>query len=200
MSVTFDPANRRIVLNAGVTSITTQFLYSRWKEWAQDNAQWPEAFRVVGGDPIGGGLFVASYFFLMNSWRVRPQEADHTRADPSCGAGSSPRHFHQRQHRPDGGRDRCGAAGCDEQRAAWRGRQADERRRRHWNGHQWRPVEGGRCSTVTHSSRRPSARRRFGSPLRCRPPILIAAVAQAAGWTLSAPGGLADATKRLFCS
>jgi hypothetical protein len=78
MSVTFDPANRRIVLNAGVTSITTQFLYSRWKEWAQDNAQWPEAFRVVGGDPIGGGLFVASYFFLMNSWRVRPQEADHT--------------------------------------------------------------------------------------------------------------------------
>ena len=78
MSATFDPANRRIVLNAGVTSVTAQFLYSRWKEWAQANAQWPAAFRVVGGDPIGGGLFVASYFFLTNGWRVRPQEANHT--------------------------------------------------------------------------------------------------------------------------
>lgn len=78
MSVTFDPASRRIVLNPGVTSVTAQLLYSRWKEWAQANAQWPAAFRVVGGDPIGGGLFVASYFFLTNGWRVRPQEANHT--------------------------------------------------------------------------------------------------------------------------
>jgi len=78
MSVTFDAANKRIVLNAGVTSITAQALYSRWKEWAQANAQYDAAFRVVGGDPIGGGLFVASYFFLINGWRVRPFEGNHT--------------------------------------------------------------------------------------------------------------------------
>ena len=78
MSVTFDPASRRIVVGTGVTSVTAQFIYSRWKEWAQANAQWPAAFRVVGGDPIGGGLFVASYFFLTNDWRVRPFEGNHT--------------------------------------------------------------------------------------------------------------------------
>jgi len=78
MSVTFDAANKRIVVNPGVTSVTAQALYSRWKEWAQANSQYDAAFRVVGGDPIGGGLFVASYFFLINGWRVRPFEGNHT--------------------------------------------------------------------------------------------------------------------------
>jgi hypothetical protein len=78
MSVTFDPVNKRIVLNNGVTSVTATVIYSRWKEWAQINAQYLPAFRLVGGDPIGSGLSVASYFFLSNGWRVRPYEGNHT--------------------------------------------------------------------------------------------------------------------------
>lgn len=75
---TFDPVNKRIILD--VIDIEVGDIYSRWKEWVQliDNSKWPQAFSVVGGDPLGGGLFVASYFFLMNGWRIRPKEADHT--------------------------------------------------------------------------------------------------------------------------
>ena len=31
----------------------------------------------MGGEPLGGGVFVGGYFFLQNGWVVRPQEADH---------------------------------------------------------------------------------------------------------------------------
>lgn len=78
MGYSFDAANKRIVLTPGTTAFTAQDCYSRWKEWAQANSQYEPAFRVVGGDPIGGGLFVASYFFLINGWRVRPFEGNHT--------------------------------------------------------------------------------------------------------------------------
>jgi len=82
--VTFDPANKRIICKAGVTSLDARIdLYSDAKEdWKLD----PELnkfrfpFEVVGGDPIdeGEGVYVTSYFFLKTGWRVRPQEANHT--------------------------------------------------------------------------------------------------------------------------
>lgn len=78
MPVTFEPASRRIIVDPGVTSVSAQVIYSRWKEWAIANSQYLPAFRVVGGDPLGGGLFVASYFFLLNGWRLRPFEGSHT--------------------------------------------------------------------------------------------------------------------------
>lgn len=76
--ITFDPINKRIVLDSAYA--TAGQIYSRWKEWAltNDNKKYEQAFSVLGGDPLGGGLFVASYFFLMNGWRIRPMEADHT--------------------------------------------------------------------------------------------------------------------------
>lgn len=78
MAIQFDPANKRIILDT--TYVTVEDVYSRWKEWARtgDNLKWLPAFSVVGGDPLGGGLFVASYFFLLNGWRLRPMEADQT--------------------------------------------------------------------------------------------------------------------------
>lgn len=78
MALTFDPINKRIILDS--TDVEVGDIYSRWKEWVQlsDNSKWPQAFSVVGGDDLGGGLFVASYFFLMNNWRIRPLEQDHT--------------------------------------------------------------------------------------------------------------------------
>ena len=78
MSVSFLPEERRIVLNPGVTQIDARFIYSRWKEWTISNPQYLPAFRVLGGDPIGSGLSVASYFFLVNDWRIRPFEGNHS--------------------------------------------------------------------------------------------------------------------------
>jgi len=76
---TFDGANRVIILGAGVVALNVQDLYSRWKEWAVDgeNLIYAQAMRVVGGDPTVGNNVIANYFFLMNGWRVRPQEAHH---------------------------------------------------------------------------------------------------------------------------
>ena len=78
MAITFDPINKRIILDSAYVSAAQ--LYSRWKEWAKtgDNLKYEQAFYALGGDPLGGGLFVASYFFLMNGWRIRPMEANHT--------------------------------------------------------------------------------------------------------------------------
>ena len=78
MALTFDPAARRIVLDSA--SVTATELYSRWVDWVAsgDNAKHPPAFRSVGGDDLGGGLSIPPYFFLQNSWRVRPMEANQT--------------------------------------------------------------------------------------------------------------------------
>ncbi len=76
MAITFDPASKRIVLDD--SDVDAIEIYSRWKDWVRsaDNAKWPQAFSVVGGDDLGSGLYVASYFFLTNGWRIRPREAD----------------------------------------------------------------------------------------------------------------------------
>ena len=80
MGIAFDGESRRIVATSGTTALDVREVYSRWKEWVvtSENAKWPQAFRVVGGDSIGGGNSVAPYFFLQNGWRLRPQEASHT--------------------------------------------------------------------------------------------------------------------------
>ena len=77
MAIAFDATNKRIVLDT--TSVDVRDIYSRWKDWVHSgNAEYLAAFRVVGGDPLGSGLYVSSYFFLLNGWRIRPQETDHT--------------------------------------------------------------------------------------------------------------------------
>lgn len=76
MSVTFDGQNKIIQVDPGVTSVDVRTIYSRWKEWVMlsDNAKWAKAFRVTGGDPIGGGLFSPIFFFLVNGWTLRPDD------------------------------------------------------------------------------------------------------------------------------
>ena len=80
--VTFDGVNRIIDVDFGITELDAQIdLYSDWKEWVletgQANAKYLQAFRTVAGDPIGGGKFIAPYFFLLNGWIIRPHDADH---------------------------------------------------------------------------------------------------------------------------
>lgn len=76
--ITFLPAQKLIVLDSAY--ITAGNIYSRWKEWVKqgDNSKYLPAFYTLGGEPLGGGLFVASYFFLLNGWRIRPMESNHT--------------------------------------------------------------------------------------------------------------------------
>lgn len=77
MAITFDPANRRIILDSA--SVTAEEIFSRWEDWMllSDNAKYLPAFRHAGGDDLGGGLFIPNYMFLMNGWRVRPMESNH---------------------------------------------------------------------------------------------------------------------------
>lgn len=81
--VSFDVNAKRIIINNGVTQLDTQIdLYSDSKEdWKSDTElnKFTFPFRVVGGDPLGGGVNAGAYFFLRNDlgWRIRPQEADH---------------------------------------------------------------------------------------------------------------------------
>ena len=76
--MTFDGLNKRIILNS--TSVTASELWSRYMDWLgadSNNAKWGLAMTQIGGDDLGGGLYVPIYVFLQNGWRVRPMEANH---------------------------------------------------------------------------------------------------------------------------
>lgn len=77
--VTFDGENARIIVGEGVTELNfDEDVYSAWKRWVveSDNAKYPQAIRVVGGDSISATKDLGSTFFLMNGWRIRPDESD----------------------------------------------------------------------------------------------------------------------------
>lgn len=78
--VTFDGINRLIIINFGETSIDVAIdIYGDWKEWVlqNDNSKYTVAISAIGGDPIGGGRFLGSTFFLENGWKIRPYEGNH---------------------------------------------------------------------------------------------------------------------------
>jgi hypothetical protein len=72
--ITFDGPNNLIILDAATTLLTAEEIYSRWKDWVRaEGANYTPAFRIVGGDPIGGGLRAPSFVFLQNDlgWRIQ---------------------------------------------------------------------------------------------------------------------------------
>lgn len=76
--MTFDGLNKRIILDS--TSVTASEIWSRYMDWLaadSNNAKWGLAMTQVGGDDLGGGLYIPIYVFLANGWRVRPMEANH---------------------------------------------------------------------------------------------------------------------------
>ena len=77
MAIQIDPAARRIILDS--VGVTAQAIYRAWVDWTalDDNLKYLPAFSSLGGDDLGGGLFVPGYYFLANGWRVRPMEASH---------------------------------------------------------------------------------------------------------------------------
>ena len=77
MPIVIDPATKRLILDSA--SVTAQAVYVAWVDWVatSDNAKYLPAFSAVGGDALGGGLFIPPYYFLRNGWRVRPMESTH---------------------------------------------------------------------------------------------------------------------------
>ncbi len=78
--VTFDGTNRLIIINTNETEIDVSIdIYSDWKEWVllDDNFKYTIAISAIGGDPIGGGRFLGTTFFLENDWKIRPYEGNH---------------------------------------------------------------------------------------------------------------------------
>jgi len=78
--VTFDGANKLIILANSVYDVDVVELYSVWKTWMtlSDNAKYVSAMRTVAGDPTIGAKKISPHFFLMNGWKLRPSEADQT--------------------------------------------------------------------------------------------------------------------------
>lgn len=64
--VTFDGVNKVIIVDTGITELDAKIdLYSEWKDWVVlgSNANYPQAFRTTGGDPLTGSLSISPYFF-----------------------------------------------------------------------------------------------------------------------------------------
>ena len=68
-----------IDLDVSRRSYSAREIYARWKDWVlADNANWPPAFRTVGGDVTGEGEFAPRFFFIRNDlgWTIRKPAAD----------------------------------------------------------------------------------------------------------------------------
>jgi len=76
--VIFDGENKRIILTS--TSVSASEIWSRYTDWLGEdssNSRWGLAMTQIGGDDLGGGIFIPIYIFLQGSWRVRPMEQNH---------------------------------------------------------------------------------------------------------------------------
>lgn len=82
MAFVFDGPNKRINLTSGTTTLDIRDIWSQWVNWLQlsDNSKFAQAFKQVGGDSIDAvaGTSIPIYCFLLNGWKIKPQEADHT--------------------------------------------------------------------------------------------------------------------------
>lgn len=77
--MTFDGPNKLIILSS--STLDLQALWAAWKAWLRaGNAQYALAMNTVGGEPIdpGAGTLVPLYLFMLNGWKLRPMESDHT--------------------------------------------------------------------------------------------------------------------------
>lgn len=83
-TVSFDGATHIISCDVGTTSIDVVGVYTEWVTWAltSENLKYKNAFNELGGNTIdsGAGTYVPVYTFLVNSWKVAPDEDDHTLA------------------------------------------------------------------------------------------------------------------------
>lgn len=76
MAYTFDCDNKIIQLDT-TDPLDMMDLYSRWKdEVSATIAGCIQSFRVIK-EPLAGAAFVGPYYFIMNDWRIRPNDSPH---------------------------------------------------------------------------------------------------------------------------
>lgn len=77
--VTFNGTSKIITIDNGIEVVSVKDIYSAWKVWLQDlnNTRFLPAFKAIGGEELGGGLFLSATYFLTNGWRIRPYEGNH---------------------------------------------------------------------------------------------------------------------------
>jgi hypothetical protein len=82
MGYSINGSTKVITLTNGTTSVSVRDLWSRWVDWflTEDNSKYLPAFTNVGGDDIdqNTGTKIPIYTFMMNGWKIKPQEANHT--------------------------------------------------------------------------------------------------------------------------
>lgn len=82
MGMTFDGPSKVVTLTAGTVAVSVRDLWSRWVDWflTSDNSKYLPAFSQVGGNDIdqSAGTKIPIYAFLVNGWKIKPQEANHT--------------------------------------------------------------------------------------------------------------------------
>jgi hypothetical protein len=82
VAISFDGATKLATLSTGTVSLSVADLWSRWVDWLAigDNSKWLPAAVQVGGNAIdvSAGTSIPAYIYLVNGWRVKPQEANHT--------------------------------------------------------------------------------------------------------------------------
>jgi hypothetical protein len=82
MAIAFDGPTKLATLSAGTTSLSVRDFWSRWVDWflTSDNSKYLPAMSQVGGNDIdlGVGSKIPIYAFLLNGWKLKPQEANHT--------------------------------------------------------------------------------------------------------------------------
>ena len=80
MAIIFNGSAKLISLESDILDLPN--LWSSWVDWllTSDNSKYPVALSQVGGNAINEaeGTFVPLYFFLLNGWRIKPREANHT--------------------------------------------------------------------------------------------------------------------------
>ncbi len=73
LKVTFDGENKLVIVDPSVTTINFKNdVYSAWKEWLRlyDHAEYLQALRTTGGDPLTGSQILGDYYFFINGWRM----------------------------------------------------------------------------------------------------------------------------------
>lgn len=92
-NVTIDGSTKLITVNALVTDIDIQVdVYSEWKNWTllSDNLKWVQAMRSTGGDPLPGGEFLGSTYFMVNGWKIEVNDSVTFTGNIFSDDGSSP--------------------------------------------------------------------------------------------------------------
>lgn len=71
MAFSFNGSLKKIYIT-NVTNVNSKELYSSWKNWIliDDNLQYLQAFRTIGGEPTIAGQYTPVYYFLTNGWKV----------------------------------------------------------------------------------------------------------------------------------